>query len=185
MFFFQNEEINHTFKPRSIEHAYLAILNDDLKTAEAVFESIDSPRAKWGVSLTQIINGFIERFPTYFEIRNFLEIDLDYLIKNEKIDYTEQLLGSLDILAKYNQETYKYAARTMFENKFQNAAKEYLDKSKKIFYKDPELHFMYAKYHLNLHNYQEALFHINECLKIMPDYFPAKKLKEDLLSKRG
>ena len=180
MFFFQQQSNDLTFKSRSIEHAYLAILDDDLESAGAVFESIDSPRARWGTSLVQILNGFLERFPTYFEIRNFLEIDLDFLLKNEKISYVEQVLGSLDILSGINQEIYKYAARVMFENKFYNSAKDYLKKSQDIFYQDPELHFLYAKYYIREREYKKANSHLDECLKFIPDYYPAKKLKADI-----
>ena len=98
MFFFSDENSSLAFKPGSLEHAYLAILNDDLLSAKKVFCSLSSPRARWGKALTDILSGYIEEYPSYFEIRNFLEIDLDFLLKNEKIDYVEQVLGSLNIL---------------------------------------------------------------------------------------
>lgn len=180
MFFFQHQTGDLIFKPRSVEHAYFSILNDDLKSAEAVFCSLDSPRAKWGISFVQILEGFLQNFPTYFGIRNFLEIDLDFLIKNEKISYIEQVLGSLEILTDINQETYKYVARVMFENNFFNSAKEYLEKSKNIFYKDPELHFLYAKYYLKTCNYENSLWHLDECLRIIPYYFPAITLRKSI-----
>ena len=59
-------------------------LDKDLKSAKKIFEIIDSPRAKWGRAFVDILSGYIENYPSYFEIRNFLEIDLDFLIKNEK-----------------------------------------------------------------------------------------------------
>ena len=162
MFFFSvDNELK--FKPRSVEYAYLSILNNDLDTAQLIFESLDSPRARWGMALVDILNGYIEKYPSYFEIRNFLEIDLDFLIKNEKIDYTEQFLGAIDILIGINQETYKYVARVMYENRFYKAAREYLEKSLKVFYNDPELHFLFAKYYINAHEYEDADRHIEEC----------------------
>ena len=81
MFFFSRDS-DIFFKPGSIEHGYFAILDDDLETAAGVFENIDSPRAKWGKVLVSILKGYMNIYPTYFEIRNFLEIDLDFLIKN-------------------------------------------------------------------------------------------------------
>ena len=36
---------------------------------------------------------------------------------------------------------------------------------------------MYAKYFINTHEYSYANYHIDECLKILPDYYPAKKIK--------
>ena len=179
MFFFL-QNFDKKFKPRSVEHAYLCILNDDLKTAQAIFESLDSPRALWGKTLSDILLGSLERFPTYFEIRNFLEIDLDFLLKNEKLDYVEMVLGSLELLSDINQEIYKFGARVMYENRLYKAAREYMEKSKKILYKDPELHFMFARFYLNFREYEEANFYINECIRILPDYFPAKNLKKEI-----
>ena len=180
MFFFGDNTLD--FKQRSIEQGYYLIINEDLISAQAVFASLDSPRSRWGKILCDILNGRMFEYPSYFEIRNFLEIDLDFLLKNEKIDYVEQLLGSLDILIKINQESYKYVARVMFENKFYNACYKYLEKSKDVFYSDPELHFMFTKYYLHLGDYIKANKHIVACLNILPDYFPAKKLQIEIES---
>lgn len=180
MYFFSKNKQNITFKPISLENAYLAILGDDLETASVIFQSLDSPRANWGKSLVGILMGYLERFPTYFEIRNFLEIDLDLLLKNEKIDYIEQILGSLKILSDINQETYKYIARVLIENKFYNAAEKYLDKAKATFYNDPELHFICANYYMQMKNFNLAKKSIESCLKILPNYYPAKCLKLEI-----
>lgn len=179
MFFFSKKD-NVNIKPKSVEHAYFLMLNNDLISAQAVFNSLDSPRAKWGKALVDILLGYIEIYPTYFEIRNFLEIDLDFLIKNEKIDYIEQVLGSLELLSSINQETYKFVARVMFENRLYKASREYLEKSKEIFYNDPELHFLFAKYYIKTREYDKADFHLDECLNILPDYYPAKYLQKEI-----
>jgi len=180
MFFFDADCENNCFKAMSVEHAYLAVLDENLLAARAVFEALDSPRAQWGKALTGILNGFMDIYPTYFDIRNFFEIDLDFLIKNEKYNYVELLLSSLKILSKINQEVYKYTARVMYENKLYNASLEYMEKSKEIFYNDPELHFMLAKYYFNLNQYSEADYYISECLKILPSYHPAITLKSSI-----
>ncbi|MBQ4115096.1 hypothetical protein IJD34_06795 [bacterium] len=181
MFFFSKEDENIKFTHSSLEHAYLAILKDDLSSAKAIFEKTDSPRANWGITFVEILKGYLKRYPTYFEIRNFLEIDLDFLIKNEKLDYVEQVLGASDILINTNQETYKYIARVMFENKLYKVAMEYLEKSKRQFYNDPELHFIISKFFLKHNNFAQALKYIEECLKILPDYYPAILLKNEIL----
>ena len=180
MMFFFSKETNLNFPQKSIESAYIAILNKELLKAKEIFESIDNPRASWGVALTNILLGYISKYPTYFEIRNFLEIDLDFLIKNELIEYVELVLGALEILSSYNQEVYKYVARVMYENKFYKACREYLDKSKSIFFNDPELHFIYAKYYIKIREYELAENHLEECLKILPDYYPAKILVKEI-----
>lgn len=180
MFFFSDDNSEVTFSPGSLEHAYLAILDNNLISAKEIFCSLNSPRARWGKALVDILTGYIEKYPSYFEIRNFLEIDLEFLLKNEKIDYVEQFLGAAEVLADINNETYKYIARVMYENKLYKAAKEYMDKSKKLFYNDPELHFMYTKYYINFNEYENARYHIDECLRILPDYYPAKILKNQI-----
>lgn len=177
-FFFSDDCSEFVIYPNSIYHAYLAILNDDLDMAEHIFLKNDSPRSKWGKSLVSILKGFMTEVPTYFGIRNFLEIDLDFLLKNKKIDYVEQCLGALDILSTINQETFKFTARVMLENRLYTSALKYLEKSKQIYYNDPELHFMYAKYYTDVNKFQEAYFYINECLKLLPSYYPALCLKQ-------
>lgn len=181
MFFFSKDSAE--VKPKSLEHAYLAILNDEIAVASEVFNSIHSPRAKWGVVLCEILSGCIKTAPSYFQIRNFLEIDMDFLLKNEKLDYIEMLLGSLDYLVGINQESYKFAARVMFENKLYNASLKYMEKSKKYLYQDPELHFMLARLYINFHNYAQADYYLDECLKILPNYYPARVLKEEISKK--
>lgn len=179
-FFYDNKDIK--INPKTLQHAYLAILSDDLESAKKVFEILDSSRSKWGLVLLDILKGFVVNQPTFFQIRNFLEIDLDFLIKNKKNEYVERILSSLDYLATINHEVYKYVARVMLENKYYNAAYEYLNKSKEIFYNDPELHFLYAKYFIKNNNKKTATFHLDECLTILNDYYPAILLKENLES---
>ncbi len=183
MFFFESAFKNVTFGARSVEHAYLAILNDDLPAAKAVFESIDSPRARWGLVLAGIISGYMEFLPSYFEIRNFYEIDLDFLIKNEKTHYIEMLLSSLKYLEEINKEIYKYTARVMYENRLYNSAFEYMNKAKEIFYNDPELHFMLAKAYIDAKQFKMADSSLSECLKFVPSYFPALKMRREIADK--
>ena len=180
LFFFNNNASEIKVKPNSLEHAYLAIINKDLESAKIIFSRTDSPRAKWGKILVSILNGYMKEYPTYFQIRNFFEIDLDFLINNNLIDYVEQCLGALDVLSKINQEIYKYTARVMYENKLYKAALKYMEKSKQIFYNDPELHFMLAKYYFGINNFSDSYFYITECLKLLPDYYPANTLKEKI-----
>lgn len=180
LFFFDSNSSSVSIYPNTVEHAYVAILDDNLVSAKRVFMQNDSPRAKWGISLVSILEGFLDVYPTFFGIRNFLEIDLDFLLKNNKISYVEQVLGSLDILVNINQETYKFVARVMLENKLFTAALKYMEKSKDIYYQDPELHFMLAKYFMLQSQNSLSLFYVNECLKLVPEYYPAIILKEKI-----
>lgn len=179
MYFFSNNN-EHLFKIYEIEQAYLSIIGEDLDVAYKLFKKNDSPRGLWGRALVSILNGYVEIFPTYFQIRNFLEIDLDFLLKNKKIDYVEMLLGASNILIDTNQETYKYIARALFANEYYESAKEYLEKSKNILYNDPEMHFLLSKYYILVKDYLNANLSLDKCLKYVPDYYPAKKLQEEI-----
>ncbi len=180
-FFFFDENIN--IEINSLEHAYLCILNNNLDIAYSIFNMNDSPRAFWGKSLIEILKNYLEHYPTYFQVRNFLEIDLDFLIKNEKFAFVESLLGSLDILLGINQEVYKFAARVMLHNKLYKIAYNYMVKSKEFYYNDPELHFMFASYYYNSLNFEAANYSINECLKLISNYYPAIELKSKIEEK--
>lgn len=179
MYFFNQNIIESD--SNKLKQAYIAILNNDLDIAYNLFAEEDSSRSRWGMALIEILKSNIIHFPTYFEIRNFFEIDLDFLIKNKKIDYVETLLGASELLININQEVFKYAARVLFENYYPEIGFNYLKKSKDILYKDPEMHFMLAKYYINKEDYTTALSYINECLKFVPDYFPAQKIKKIIL----
>ena len=103
-FLFNSDFTEIKIRPNSLEHAYLLILQNDVKSAKKLFQKIDSPRANWGNIFCDILQGFIKEFPTYFQLRNFLEIDLDFLIKNQKIEYIEQVLGALETLSIANHK---------------------------------------------------------------------------------
>jgi tetratricopeptide (TPR) repeat protein len=96
------------------------------------------------------------------------------------IDYVEQFLGSLEYLSKINMETYKFVGRVMFENKLMGAALKYFEQAKDIYYNDPELHFLLSKYYFKIYKYDDAMFYINECLKLLPDYYPALLQKDKI-----
>ena len=180
LYFFYDDCSNINIIPNSLEHAYLLILDNNLQGAKQIFNVIDSPRAKWGSVLVNILEQYLQILPTYFQIRNFFEIDLDFLIKNNKVDQIECLIGALDALSHINQEIYKYAARVMFENKLYSLALKYMQCSKKCLYHDPELHFMLSKYYLKFNDYNKAYESINICLDQLPDYYPAKVLRKEI-----
>ncbi len=182
-FFFYEDSSELEIHPKSLEQAYLLILDEDLNNAGKLFKELDSPRAIWGEVLVSVLQGFLKKYPTYFQIRNFYEIDLDLLIKNKKVSYVEHLLGALEMFSTLNQEVYKYAARVMYENKFYSAALKYMNISKEIYYNDAELHFMLAKYYLMVNDLENFYTYIGECLKLLPDYYPALKLQNKIEGK--
>ena len=61
-----------------VEAGYCCIVLDELDKAKELFQKVQEvdTRAKWGLILLQMIKGDILTFPTYFQIRKFLELDL-------------------------------------------------------------------------------------------------------------
>ena len=164
-----------------IEYAYALLLNDDLKLAESVIEPIDSIRADWLKKIIAIINGNIE-YPTYFQIRNFLEIDLTIFIKSGRIDYVNAILRLADVFQGINSETYKFLGRGLLKNDFPKESKIFLDRSLESYYNDVELHYLFVEYYIYIKDYDKAKKSALTCLKINPEYYPAKKISEELFN---
>ena len=89
-------ENNHQY----VEAAYCCIILDNLDRAEELLAKVKDIdiRANWGLVLIQMLKGDIKYFPTYFEIRNFLEIDLNILILYCKSDYVEKVIKYADFM---------------------------------------------------------------------------------------
>lgn len=172
--FFKDNQYN-------LEYGYSLILSGQLQEAEKVLRKIESLRADWAVKFIPFMKGYVEVFPTYFQIRNFLEIDINLLIKAKQSDYVSYVLGGADLFYSVNCESYKYFARVMMNNGFFDISKNYMDKARDKTYNDPELHFMYCQYFIHLKDIDNALVAINACLEILPEYYPAIKIKEALL----
>ena len=162
-----------------VESAYCNIVLDNLKKANEEFEKAEDNniRAHWGKFLVQMIKGEISTTPTYFEIRNFLEIDLAILITYCKGDYIEKIVRYADYLAIYNMECYKFFGRVFWAYNIMPAAMFFLERAKERLYKDPELHYQLAYIYYQQKNIEKCKEEINICLNILPLYAPAEKLK--------
>ncbi len=169
--FFEN---NHYYT----EAGYCCIILDNFAKAEELFSKVKDidTRASWGLVLLQILRGNIVTFPTYFQIRNFLEIDLNILISYCKGDYVEKVIKFADFMAYYNPETYKFIGRVFWANNLMNASMFFLRRAKDKFYQDPELHYLLAYIYYQDKNFELCKKYLNSCLSILPEYNPAKKL---------
>lgn len=175
-FFLQNDFL--------LEYGYCKLLKGDVDSAEPAFKSLkdNDLRADWAFKLLQFIKENISTVPSYFQIRNFLEIDLHLLIKAGQASFVENIINDSDIFYSMNPESYKFIARVMLYNDFNDVALFYLNKAKNRFYYDPEMHFMMANCYIKMGDRDSALNSVKNCLYILPQYFPAKRLKEALLA---
>lgn len=162
-----------------VEAGYCCIVLDELDKAKELFQKVQEvdTRAKWGLILLQMIKGDILTFPTYFQIRNFLELDLSILILYCKGEYVEKIIRYADFMAYYNPECYKFIGRAFWANNLMSAAIFFLRRAKDKFYQDPELHYLLAYiFYNNDRNIDLAKKALGACLGILPEYAPAKKL---------
>ena len=158
-----------------LEYAYALVLLDDLEKAQSVLLNLDSIRSDWLLKLIDIFSGIYNVYPTYFQIRNFLEIDVNIFFRANKNDYINSILRMIDIFQEINSEAYKCIARVLLKNNYKKECKIFLDRSVDFYYNDVELHYLYVEYYLSIADYENAKKSVETCIRINPDYYPAKK----------
>ena len=165
-----------------LENAYSLLFNEDLENAKFAFSQIkDSDvRAKWALFMISLIEGNVKEYPTYLQLRNFLEIDLNLLIHYFKGDYVEKIIRYCDFMFTINPEVYKFIGRVLYNNNLEQQALFFLEKAKSYFWHDPELHYLLAYIYYQNDNKTEALKCIENCLDVLPKYFPAEDLKRKI-----
>lgn len=168
-------------KGHVLELAYGFLICGNLEEAKKNFSLIkeNDNRARWALTMISFIEGDVREYPTYFQLRNFLEIDLNILIHYFKGDYVEKVIRYCDYMFNINPEVYKFIGRVLYNNNLEQPAMYFLEKAKSYFWNDPELHYLLAYIYFNKKDYEQAKKCLNDCLQILPKYFPAV----DMMSK--
>ena len=163
-----------------LEQAYCEIILDNLKGARKIFEQLENEdtRAHWGLVMLDFLKGTVSEYPTYFELRNFLEIDLNILIMYCKGDYVERVVRYADFMFTINPEVYKFIGRVFLNNGLKAQAMFFLKRAKDRFYQDPELHYILADIYYKDGDIDLCRNAIDTCLTVLPDYAPAERLKK-------
>lgn len=164
-----------------LESAYSFLLNENLEEAKMNFMLIKEQdnRANWALFMISMIEGDVREYPTYFQLRNFLEIDLSIFITHFKGEYADKILRYCDFMFTINPEVYKFVGRCLYNNNLEPQAMFFLEKAKSYFYQDPELHYLLAYIYYRQNDIVNARKAAETCLQVLPKYFPAV----DLLSK--
>jgi len=162
-----------------LEYGYCKLLSGDAAWAKGIFSTISKRdlRADWAQRLIQFVEGHVLINPSFFQIRNFLEIDLNLLIQAKRPEFVENIINGADIFYSVNPESYKFIARVMMFNDFLSIAVHYLLKAKDKFFYDPEMHFMLAQCYMKTGELILAKEAIKNCLYILPNYIPAQTLR--------
>jgi len=166
----------------TLEEAYCEILEDNIENSRKLFLSISDRdiRAHWGVFLCGLIQGKAEGYPTYFQLRNFLEIDLNILFTYYKGDYIENIVKYADWLCTINPEVHKFIGRVFLNNNLPDFGIMFLQKAKSYFFNDPELHYLMAEHFYKQNQINECKKALENCLYVLPDYYPAVALQRKL-----
>jgi len=160
------------------EYGYCRLYQGDKKTADKIWfaQKDNSPLLMWAKALSGYIEKEQRREPTFFQIRNFYETDLDTLLTLKMHTYAENLINSIQYFADINPEVYKFTARVLLNHGYLALAEKFINTAKDYFYEDTELHVIDAEIRMALHEKSAAIKSLQNALDISPAYYPAKKL---------
>lgn len=158
----------------NLEYGYSLMLSGMLNESARVFETVQSFRSDWALKLISLMKGHFNGTPTYFQIRCFLEIDINLLIKSDQTSYVELIAGAAQAFQNINSESYKFFARVFLKNDYLFQAKAFLDKGAGVCYRDPELHFLYAEFYFMNNDLKSVQRELDICLQVSRNYYPAK-----------
>ena len=170
-----------------LENAYYELLSDNIEKAKILFDAVkDSDiRAHWASFMISMINSDITEYPSYFELRNFLEIDLNILMHYYKGDYVQNIVRYADFMFTINPEVHKFIGRVFYNNDYPEQCMYFLEKAKNYFFHDPELHYLLADIYYKSNKINDAEKALKDCIYVLPGSFPAvnllKKIKNTVI----
>lgn len=178
------DDCQHFFEENNfiLESAYCKLLSEKPVEAEELFKQAVGydVRAQWGVFISGLVQGAVNSYPTYFQLRNFLEIDLNLFLKYYLGDYIENIVKYADWLYTINPEVHKFIGRVFLKNNYEDYALFFLNRAKDYFFQDPELHYLLAEFYADKKDLVQANHAIQNCLAILPQYYPALELQRKL-----
>lgn len=139
-----------------------------------------SPAVRWLLFLIEILEDDISEVPTYFQIRNFYEQDLDILFLYNQRKIINTIVEKNSYIECFNREIYKYTARVLFNNNYIDLAEKFLKKSLNVCYNDPETHFLLGELYLIKKDFIKAKQEFSLSNSVTGEYFPAKNKLKDL-----
>ncbi len=164
------------------EFGYCRFFQDDKKSADIIWNAIEdnSPLIMWAKALSGYVEKRQIRIPTFFQIRNFYESDLEMLMTLKMMKYAENLINSIQFFSEINPEVYKFTARVLLNHKYYEIAEKFINAGKNCVYDDTELHFIEAQLRLAQNRKSDAIKSLSTLLEFSPSYYPAKKLMENI-----
>lgn len=161
---------------------YCKFLMEDINEAKILLGLIkdSSSAANWLLCLINLLEDDYSEIPTYFQIRNFYEQDLNMLFQYNKTSFINKIIKQNQYFEYFNREIYKYSARVLLNNNQLELSKQFLHKSLDIFFKDPETHYMLGEIHQKQKNPILAKKEYTLSNEVNGGYLPAVKKLKDL-----
>ena len=161
---------------------YCYLLDEKINEAKVLLNLVrnSSSCVNWMLALIDIVEDKEGIYPSYFQIRNFYEQDLELFFKYKKNKYIETIVKKQHYLEYFNREIYKYTGRVFLNNNVLDKAEVLFLKSLEIYYNDPETHFLLGEIHLKKGNKQQALKEFKISSEVNGIYLPAINKVKDL-----
>ncbi len=162
------------------EAGFSSLLTGNIKSTKLIWKEIQNPcsATEWGFIILDLIEKKPHiKLPGYFQTRAFLELYLNLFIENELFDWADEIINSYKFFTRANSETPKFIARVLSVFGYFELIHEFASLAKRICYYDPEIHYIEVESYLMEERYKDAYEAVIELLKISPQYFPAKKMK--------
>ena len=156
---------------------------NDIKNAKKYWQMDKENKfaSSWGLNVLEFIKLKMLKPPTYLQIRAFYEMYIELFIENSMIDYAQNLINMYPTLSKYNSETYKFVCRALYAKEYYDLALDFAKKTEEEYNFDPEALYISADINFMRKNYAKSFDEIRKILDVIPNYYPARKLKETLL----
>ena len=163
---------------------YCHLLNNKIPEAKILLNLVrnSSPCINWLIALINILENKEDIYPSYFQIRNFYEQDLELFFKYKKDKYIETIINKQVYLEYFNREIYKYTGRVLLNNNLSYKAEELFLKSIDIYYNDPETHFLLGELYLKIKDKEKAIKEFKLSSEVNGTYLPAINRIKDLLN---
>jgi len=163
---------------------FCELLQGNIDKAKEIWEKLpENSIVQWGTSLLGFIILDAKLSPSFLQIRNYLECDIAYLIKADKLNYAENLIAYSEFLASIHPEAYKFIGKALFNTGYPNLAMNYYNKGKDFIPNDAEIYYLIAQYFYGQNSLPEAKQSLKKCLSLNKSYVPAKELLEFIETK--
>ena len=159
------------------------LCGNEQRAAEIWNTCPDSPAVQWGLCVLDFIKLKVSHLPTFLQVRNFLEHDLERFLQANRLEYAENLVNCCEILADINLEAYKFIGRALYNNGYRELAAEHFTLSRDAIPNDPEVHYYLAQCNYLNDKYDDAVKCLNRCLELNTNYTPARVMLDKISKK--